>query len=69
MTALMTEYDEDDIQNHHLCPACDEPCSCKEGSERGVCEHCDSDKEPPEAWPERSEDERLDDPRHGQRDK
>ena len=57
----MTEY--------HLCPACDEPCSCKEGSERGVCEHCDSDKEPPEAWPRMTEDERLDDPRHGQGDK
>ena len=57
----MTEY--------HLCPACDEPCSCTEGSKRGVCEHCDSDEELPEAWPRMTEDERLDDPRHGQGDK
>ena len=31
----MIEHDE------HLCPACDGPCSCKEGAARGVCEHCD----------------------------
>ena len=55
---------------------CEERCQMNEHKGYPCCEELsgvcyllgddDEDVEPVEPWPERSEDERLDDPRHGQ---